>query len=75
MFHQRYTINEQKLSQITRAYAKNNPYALMDDTEVMRLLLGDWHNEATHQAWLNTASVGEIVGWIHSLSTEDTVTA
>ncbi len=64
-----FTIDENKLDEVTRAYyAKTGDPASVTAGDLADATIGyDWHNANEHQEWLNTASAREIADWLASL--------
>lgn len=66
----RFSIDKEKLGTIIEAVAirARVENGHVDGERIQDNLLGyDWPNDAEHQAWLDSAPVGEIVSWLHHL--------
>jgi len=62
-----YTIQQNKLEEITRIYNQQVDPKATEDT-VQAEICADWNEGDEHQEWIDTASVQTIVNWLASLT-------
>lgn len=58
-----FTINSEKLEKVVNLVNREIDPRVTNDV-VEQMICADWNEGEDHQAWLNNASVREVVDWI-----------